>query len=381
MGIPDEPFWSPPDVVEAYRDGDRRARCRRRGPAGSRPSTRSTPRSGRRGTRHGAAPAPRAGRTPCPSFEQGEEIATRQAMAKVLGAVRPALPGPRLRRRRPHRQHRRQAARRRRPADAPSTRAGARSTTASASTRWAPRCVGHGDARRRAAARRHVLRVPRLHAPAGAPGRRCQRAKAVFVFSHDSVGVGEDGPTHQPVEHLATLRAIPRLQVIRPADANETVAAWRAAVDHDRPDGARAHPPGDPGAHRRLGRRARRRHRPRARQRHRALVIVATGSEVALAIDAAEQLSAEGAADAGREPAQLGPLRRARTTEYRARGAARRRARAVRRGGDDVRLGALRRRLDRHRPLRRQRARRRGARQARASTSTTSCERARSLLA
>ena len=59
------------------------------------------------------------------------------------------------------------------------------------------------------------------------------RAKVVFVFSHDSVGVGEDGPTHQPVEHLATLRAIPGLQVIRPADANETVAAFRAAVGHD----------------------------------------------------------------------------------------------------------------------------------------------------
>jgi transketolase len=55
----------------------------------------------------------------------------------------------------------------------------------------------------------------------------------VFVFSHDSVGVGEDGPTHQPVEHLAALRAIPGLHIIRPADANETAEAWRAAVDHD----------------------------------------------------------------------------------------------------------------------------------------------------
>ncbi len=60
-------------------------------------------------------------------------------------------------------------------------------------------------------------------------------AKVVFVFSHDSVGVGEDGPTHQPIEQLASLRAIPNLQVIRPADANETVQAWRAAVDHDGP--------------------------------------------------------------------------------------------------------------------------------------------------
>jgi transketolase len=61
------------------------------------------------------------------------------------------------------------------------------------------------------------------------------RARCVFVFSHDSVGVGEDGPTHQPVEHLASLRSIPGLQVIRPADPNETAAAWAAAVTHDGP--------------------------------------------------------------------------------------------------------------------------------------------------
>jgi transketolase len=53
----------------------------------------------------------------------------------------------------------------------------------------------------------------------------------VWIFTHDSVGVGEDGPTHQPVEHLAALRAIPGLTVIRPADANETVAAWQAAIE------------------------------------------------------------------------------------------------------------------------------------------------------
>ena len=55
-------------------------------------------------------------------------------------------------------------------------------------------------------------------------------AKAVFAWSHDSVAVGEDGPTHQPIEHLASLRAIPRLSVIRPADATETVGAWQAAA-------------------------------------------------------------------------------------------------------------------------------------------------------
>ena len=48
-----------------------------------------------------------------------------------------------------------------------------------------------------------------------------------YVWTHDSIGLGEDGPTHQPVEHLAALRAIPGLDVVRPADANETVAAGR----------------------------------------------------------------------------------------------------------------------------------------------------------
>ena len=52
---------------------------------------------------------------------------------------------------------------------------------------------------------------------------------------HDSVGLGEDGPTHQPVEQLAAMRAMPKLRVIRPADANETAQAWRIAVDRDGP--------------------------------------------------------------------------------------------------------------------------------------------------
>ena len=53
----------------------------------------------------------------------------------------------------------------------------------------------------------------------------------IFVFTHDSIGLGEDGPTHQPVEHMASLRAIPNLIVIRPADANETVQAWKVALE------------------------------------------------------------------------------------------------------------------------------------------------------
>ncbi len=58
----------------------------------------------------------------------------------------------------------------------------------------------------------------------------------IHVFTHDSIALGEDGPTHQPVEQLASLRAIPNVMVIRPADANETAVAWRVACEaRDRP--------------------------------------------------------------------------------------------------------------------------------------------------
>lgn len=57
--------------------------------------------------------------------------------------------------------------------------------------------------------------------------------KPIYVFTHDSIGLGEDGPTHQPIEHLASLRAIPKLITIRPADANETVYAWKKAIEHE----------------------------------------------------------------------------------------------------------------------------------------------------
>jgi transketolase len=62
-----------------------------------------------------------------------------------------------------------------------------------------------------------------------------QQAHVIFVFTHDSIGLGEDGPTHQPIEQLASLRAMPGLQLLRPADANETVAAWKLALEHPGP--------------------------------------------------------------------------------------------------------------------------------------------------
>jgi transketolase len=59
----------------------------------------------------------------------------------------------------------------------------------------------------------------------------------IFSWTHDSIGLGEDGPTHQPVEHLASLRAMPGLILVRPADANETAQAWRLAVESEKPVG------------------------------------------------------------------------------------------------------------------------------------------------
>ena len=71
---------------------------------------------------------------------------------------------------------------------------------------------------------RHAIRVASL-----------SHIKVIYVFTHDSIGLGEDGPTHQPIEHIASLRLIPNLTVIRPADANDTVYAWQAAIENNGP--------------------------------------------------------------------------------------------------------------------------------------------------
>jgi transketolase len=60
---------------------------------------------------------------------------------------------------------------------------------------------------------------------------------SIFVWTHDSIGLGEDGPTHQPVEHIAALRLIPNFTVVRPADANETAIAWREVIKRRKPTG------------------------------------------------------------------------------------------------------------------------------------------------
>ncbi|TQS29809.1 transketolase [Microbispora sp. KK1-11] len=119
-----------------------------------------------------------------------------------------------------------------------------------------------------------------------------------YVWTHDSIGLGEDGPTHQPIEHLWALRAIPGLDVVRPADANETAAAWKAVLEHnDRPAGlalTRQNVPtldgaGDPDAVARGGYVLQ-----DASNGQPEVVIIGTGSEVQLAVEARTILESQG---------------------------------------------------------------------------------------
>ena len=119
------------------------------------------------------------------------------------------------------------------------------------------------------------------------------KAKVIFVFSHDSVGVGEDGPTHQPVEHLASLRIIPGLHVVRPADSHETAQAWRDACDFDGPTALilsrQSLPISSDGSAVSTGAGV-----VRASSSKPSVVLVGTGSEVALCMQAASQLEQSG---------------------------------------------------------------------------------------
>ena len=125
------------------------------------------------------------------------------------------------------------------------------------------------------------------------------KVRSIFVFTHDSIGLGEDGPTHQPVEHVASLRLIPNMHVWRPCDAVETAVAWKAAIERrDGPTSLVLTRQGVP-------------HQERTPEQLEAIarggyvlldceggpeaLILATGSEVALAVEAARRLQGEGA--------------------------------------------------------------------------------------
>jgi transketolase len=228
MGIPDEPFWAPDDLVMAYRTHmSTRGQEAQSLWSGNLSDERVTSLM----TTHSLASQSVVAST-LPAFEQGASVATRQAFQKVLEATDEVLPH---------------------------VLAGAADLTGNTGAKLSSQSGFSAQNRKgrqvfygiREHAMGSALVGMALHGgviPVGGtffvfadymrPAIRLaalSRARCVFVFSHDSVGVGEDGPTHQPVEHLASLRSIPGLQVIRPADENETAQAWLAAVTHDGP--------------------------------------------------------------------------------------------------------------------------------------------------
>jgi transketolase len=291
MGIPDEPFWTPAEVTDPVR----KLAADRGREAHGKWQERFDDRAADPGFAAAWAAAWNGGGVDgwdadLPVFEQGTQLATRQAIQKAFDAALPGLPG---------------------------LIAGAADLTGNTGTKLS----GQTTQSRTDPAGRQVHYGVREHGmgsamvgmarhggvlPAGGtffvfydymrPSVRLAAlsdAKVLFVFTHDSVGVGEDGPTHQPIEQLAGLRAVPFLQVIRPADANETVAALRAAIEHDGPtafvlsrqatpvvtDGSAVatgagivrDPDGDPD-----------------------VILLATGTEVATCVAAAERLGADG---------------------------------------------------------------------------------------
>ncbi len=289
MGIPDEPFWAPDELVRATRrHACERGVAARNAWLGSSGHVTTSPEWIAAWSHSGV----KDWNTDLPVFERGAAVATRKAIQQALDATAHGLPG---------------------------LITGSADLTGSNGTGVAMFDVhdaAHPGGRQlHFGIREHAMgcalvgmalhggtipvggtffvfadymRPPiRLAAMSGAP--------AVFVFTHDSVGVGEDGPTHQPVEHLASLRAIPALHVIRPADANETVHAWLDAVTCAQPtalvlsrqnipvttDGSAVHhgagvvqrPEGAP-----------------------QVVLLATGSEVAVCVEAAGVLAERGVA-------------------------------------------------------------------------------------
>jgi transketolase len=127
------------------------------------------------------------------------------------------------------------------------------------------------------------------------------KQRVAFVFTHDSIGLGEDGPTHQAVEHAASLRLIPNMEVWRPADTAETLVAWAAAIErHDGPTSLLLSRQAVPFVAREVDAAAIRRgayviSEAEGGVRKAQAVLIATGSEVALAVDAQKALAAQGA--------------------------------------------------------------------------------------
>ncbi|MXZ77559.1 MAG: transketolase [Acidimicrobiia bacterium] len=230
MGLPaDESFYVPADVADAYRASGRRSASER---------TAWQERVEALGPQRSEYEACLAGRglpgweNKLPSWPAGESVATRKASSACLNAMADVVPG---------------------------LVAGGADLTGNTGTNLSdtePLSSTHPAGRQlyfgiREHAMGALLNGAALHGglvPVGGtflvfsdymrPAVRLAAlsgAHSIFVWSHDSVGVGEDGPTHQPIEHVMSLRAIPGLRVFRPADGNEVAQAWRLAVDNDGP--------------------------------------------------------------------------------------------------------------------------------------------------
>jgi len=124
-----------------------------------------------------------------------------------------------------------------------------------------------------------------------------QNARVIYVMTHDSIGLGEDGPTHQPIEHLQSLRAMPQLEVYRPADAVETAECWALALQSEGPSilaltRQNLRPVRTEAMGENLS--ARGGYRVKAAENARKAILIATGSEVELALDTAQKLEAAG---------------------------------------------------------------------------------------
>jgi transketolase len=231
MGLPpDQSFWVPDAVLALYREAGRR---------GAQARTEWTARldaldtETRRAWDAAWSGVGESGwRDALPSFEPGTKLATRKASQACLDALAPVVPG---------------------------LIGGAADLTGNTGTAL----EGHGVQSRAEPGGRQIYFGVREHAMAASlvgmarhggvvpfggtflvfsdymrPSVRLaalSKAHCVFVWSHDSVGVGEDGPTHQPVEQVMSLRLIPGLQVLRPADATETAGCWRLALEHQGP--------------------------------------------------------------------------------------------------------------------------------------------------
>ena len=226
---PDEAFWVPEEVLAMYRECIPRGQAKRK-VWEERFESWSGDKASWEAAMDGSGLDGWA--DALPTFAPGESIATRAASGKVLNALAPVVPG---------------------------IMAGGADLTGNTGTKL-------NDAERQSVEHpggRYIAFGVREHGMAGVMNGMAHHggtlpvggtffcfadymrgsvrlsalseAKVVYSFTHDSVGLGPDGPTHQPIEHLASLRAMPGLRVIRPADANETSHAWRVAIGADGP--------------------------------------------------------------------------------------------------------------------------------------------------